>query len=216
MNQKFKKEKNIEIAQKKIETKLKKLSKGINELEEQIAEVEVSRTIGKGNKRILDKTVSELYKVLDAKNETYAKVEEEFSELSGEMKWIDWLGEFGKELRIHTKDIKKQKEWLLGLVSKIVVKSVWSKNRENKDVQIGHVFDIHFKMKIVNDEMSYKVKDKTKGYNIVNGENVLNTDIVENITFRKGTNPLKKRHYDSLDLLTNPPIRTLTHSVTVE
>ena len=216
MNQKFKKEKNIEIAQKKIETKLKKLSKGINELEEQIAEVEVSRTIGKGNKRILDKTVSELYKVLDAKNETYAKVEEEFSELSGEMKWIDWLGEFGKELRIHTKDIKKQKEWLLGLVSKIVVKSVWSKNRENKDVQIGHVFDIHFKMKIVNDEMSYKVKGKTKGYNIVNGENVLNTDIVENITFRKGTNPLKKRHYDSLDLLTNPPIRTLTHSVTVE
>ena len=51
--------------------------------------------------------------------------------------------------------------------------------------------------------MSYKVKDKTKGYNIVNGENVLNTDIVENITFRKRTNPLKKRHYDSIDLLTN-------------
>jgi site-specific DNA recombinase len=216
MNQKFKKEKNIEIAQKKIESKLKKITKGINELEEQIAEIEVNRTIGKGNKRILDITINKLYEELESKNNLYSEVENEFSELTGEMKWIDWLGEFGKELRIHTKDINKQKEWLLGLVSKIVVKSVWSKNRENKDVQIGHVFDIHFKMKIVNDEISYKGKDKTKGYNIVNGENMLKTDIIENITFRKGANPLKKRHYDSLDLLTNPPIRTLTHSVTVE
>ena len=216
MSEKYKKEKNIEIEQKKIETKLKKISKGINELEEQIAEIEVNRTIGKGNKRILDITINKLYEELESKNNLYSEVENEFSELTGEMKWIDWLGEFGKELRIHTKDINKQKEWLLGLVSKIVVKSVWSKNRENKDVQIGHVFDIHFKMKIVNDEISYKGKDKTKGYNIVNGENMLKTDIIENITFRKGANPLKKRHYDSLDLLTNPPIRTLTHSVTVE
>jgi len=45
---------------------------------------------------------------------------------------------------------------------------------------------------------------------------MLKTGIVENITSRKGVNLLKKRHYESLDLLTNLPIRTLTHSVTVE
>ena len=48
------------------------------------------------------------------------------------------------------------------------------------------------------------------------GEKLLETDIVENITFRKGTNPLKKRHYKGLDLLENPPIRNLNNSVTVE
>jgi hypothetical protein len=38
---------------------------------------------------------------------------------------------------------------------------------------------------------------------------------VENISFRKGRNPLKKRHYKGLDLLENPPIRILKQSVTV-
>ena len=75
-----------------------------------------------------------------------------FVDLIGEVKWLNWVGEFSKELRIHTKDIQKQRKWLEGLVSKIVVKSGWGKNREKKGVQIGHTFYIHFKMKIVNDE----------------------------------------------------------------
>ena len=75
---------------------------------------------------------------------------------------------------------------------------------------------MHFKMKIVNDELSYKSNKKSNGYNVVEGEKLLETDIVENITFRKGTNPLKKRHYKGLDLLENPPIRNLNNSVTVE
>ena len=161
-------------------------------------------------------TVNKLYKELENKNILYANTENEFSELNGEMKWLDWLSEFGKELRIHTKDIKKQRKWLEGLVSKIIVKSVWGKNRDNKDVQIGHCFDVHFKMRIVNDELSYKSNDKSKGYVIREGENKLETNIVENITFRKGTNPLKKRTIKSLDYLEFPPIRILNNSVTVE
>ena len=216
MREKFKKEKDIEKEQKKIDIKLRKVTKEINELEEQIAEIEVNRTIGKGNKRILDMTVNKLYKELENKNILYANTENEFSELNGEMKWLDWLSEFGKELRIHTKDIKKQKQWLQGLVSKVVVKSVWGKNRDKKDVQIGHCFDVHFKMRIVNDELSYKTNDKTKGYVIREGENKLETNIVENITFRKGNNPLKKRAIKSLDYLEFPPITVLNNSVTVE
>jgi hypothetical protein len=56
----------------------------------------------------------------------------------------------------------------------------------------------------------------SNGYNVFEGEKVLGTSMVENITFRKGTNPLKKRHYKGLDLLENPPIRNLNNSVTVE
>ena len=90
------------------------------------------------------------------------------------------------------------------------------KNRDKKDVQIGHCFDVHFKMRIVNDELSYKTNDKTKGYVIREGENKLETNIVENITFRKGNNPLKKRAIKSLDYLEFPPITVLNNSVTVE
>ena len=165
---------------------------------------EACRCLIRGNKRILDITITKLYKELDNKNCIYGNTEQEYAELTGEMKWLDWLGEFGKELRIHTKDTKKQREWLLGLVSKIVVKSIWGKDRDKKDVQIGHSFDIHFKMRIVNDELSYKSNNKTKGYNLSEGEKVL------------GTNPLKKRQIKSLDLLENPPIRNINNSVTVE
>ena len=216
MKEKYKKEKNIGREQLKIEKKLKLITKEIKQLEEQIAEIEVNTTIGKGNKRILDIAISKLYKELDNKNDIYKLTEEQFAELSGEIKWVEWLGEFGRELRIHTKDIKKQRKWLQGLVSKVVVKSVWGKNRDNKDVQIAHKFDIHFNMKIVNDELSYKGNEKSNGYNVFEGEKVLGTNMVENITFRKGTNPLKKRHYRGLDLLENPPIRNLNNSVTVE
>jgi hypothetical protein len=48
------------------------------------------------------------------------------------------------------------------------------------------------------------------------GEKLLETDIVENITFGKGTGSLKKRCYKGLDLLENPPITIIKHSVTVE
>ena len=86
----------------------------------------------------------------------------------------------------------------------------------NPSLPRSNLFDVHFKMKIVKDELSHKGYKKSNGYNVVEGEKVLGTSMVENITFRKGTNPLKKRHYKGLDLLENPPIRTLNNSVTVE
>ena len=71
-------------------------------------------------------------------------------------------------------------------------------------------------MKIVNNKLSYKTKDKAKGSNLLEGEKVLGTNIIENISFRKGTNPLKKRQTQSLDLLESYPIRIINNSVTVE
>ena len=57
---------------------------------------------------------------------------------------------------------------------------------------------------------------KHDDFKVIEGEKLLETDVVENITFRKGTNPLKKRCYKGLDLLENPPIQILKQSVTVE
>ena len=57
---------------------------------------------------------------------------------------------------------------------------------------------------------------KHDDFKVIEGEKLLETDVVENITFRKGTNPLKKRCYKGLDLLENPPITILKQYVTVE
>ena len=57
---------------------------------------------------------------------------------------------------------------------------------------------------------------KHDDFKVIEGEKLLETDVVANITFRKGTNPLKKRCYKGLDLLENPPITILKQSVTVE
>ena len=81
MKEKHKKEKNRGREQLKIEKKLKLITKEIKQLEEQIAEIEVNKTIGKGNKRILDITINKLYKELDGKNEMYKETELELEEL---------------------------------------------------------------------------------------------------------------------------------------
>ena len=132
------------------------------------------------------------------------------------MKWMDWLGEFGKELRIHTKDIKKQRKWIEGLVSKIIVRSVWDKDRNNKDVQIGHFFDVHFKMKIVNDELSYKSYKKSSGYNVIEGDKILITNLVEGITSRQGKKLSKKKTERLLKTIEEQRVTVINNSVTVE
>ena len=45
------------------------------------------------------------------------------------------------------------------------------KDRNKKTVQIGHKFDINFKLNLVDDYIKYKdEKKKSKGYNVVEGE----------------------------------------------
>ena len=102
------------------------------------------------------------------------------------------------------------------MVSKIIVKSVWGKNRDGKDIQNGHSFDVHFKMKIVNDELSYKGNKKSTGYNVIEGDKIFRTELIEGITSRKGKKLSKKKMERVLKTLEEQRITVLTDSVTVE
>ena len=87
-----------------------------------------------------------------------------------------------------------KKRWVEGLVKKIVVHSEYGLNREEKEVQVGHSFDIHFKMKIVNDQLIYKDESNKKlGYEIKDGKSVLKLDEV-NFNYLRG--PKKKQVYN--------------------
>jgi hypothetical protein len=59
---------------------------------------------------------------------------------------------------------------LEGIIDHITVSPVLGQTREGKDTQRGHIFNIKFKLPIVNDGIEYKNdKKKSDGYSIVHG-----------------------------------------------
>ena len=88
-----------------------------------------------------------------------------------------------EQINTSSKSKIKKKEFLEGLVDKIIVQSEMGLNRNEKEVQVGHSFDIKFKMKIVNDKIIWNDEsDKRKGYNLKDGRNTLKTGLVNEVT----------------------------------
>ena len=66
----------------------------------------------------------------------------------------------------------------------------FGKNRDNKEVQVGHKFDIHFKLPIVKDSIKPKDKsNKRKGYDLVDRVKSVGGG---NLLLDKGGRPKKK------------------------
>ena len=67
-------------------------------------------------------------------------------------------------------------------------------NRDEKEVQTGHSFDIKFKMNIVNDKLEWNDEsDKIKGYNLYDGKKSYKTGYVHEVTARAGRVWSKKK-----------------------
>ena len=131
---------------------------------------------------------------LEKQQQEYELVGDELNKLDSELVWLDWVAKFSESLNEKTSSYKKQQEYLKGVVDKIVVKSVFGENRDGKQIQIGHAFDIHYKRKIVNDKLKYNDdRNKRKGYKVFEGKNVLNTSLLENVTSKRGRVWVKKR-----------------------
>ena len=86
------------------------------------------------------------------------------------------------------------KEFLDGLTERITVHSNIGMNRSEKEVQVGHSFDIKFKMKIVNDKIIWNDEsDQRKGYNLQDGRNICETGLVHEVTAKAGRVWSKKK-----------------------
>ena len=73
------------------------------------------------------------------------------------------------------------------------VQSEMGLNRNEEEVQVGHSFDIRFKMKIVNDKIIWNDEsDKRKGYNLKDGRNIFKTGLVNEVTAKAGLGWIKK------------------------
>ena len=107
-------------------------------------------------------------------------------DLDERKKWLDWLGQYGDFLNQKTSTEKKKREWLEGLVQKIIVTPVLGKDRDGKkEVQKGHTFTIVFKMKIVGDSLEYLDENNKKlGYDVTNGKQKKKSPVVDFMTGR--------------------------------
>ena len=107
-------------------------------------------------------------------------------------------------------DKKKRKEWVEGLVEKIVVRVVEGEDRDGKTLQIGHQFDIFFRMKVVKDKLVYlDSKNKSLGYEVREGTKKSTSNVVN---LRKGRGKKKvKNQVNSNGVKNNHSYEPLHH-----
>ena len=119
------------------------------------------------------KIVKRFQKELELKQTQKQEIEKEIDDLGKNRKWLDWVEKYGEDIRLNLSNETKQKEFLNGILNKIVVRSEY----EGKDKQQGHSFDFYFKMKIIDD--TYEVIDKNakpRRYRIKQGRDVDKSD----------------------------------------
>lgn len=111
---------------------------------------------------------------------------QEIKDLDERKQWLDWLGQYGDFLTQKTSTEKKTREWLEGLIQKIIVTPVYGKDRDGrKEVQKGHTFTVVFKMKIVEDSLQYRdANNKNIGYELINGKQKKKSSTVDFMTGR--------------------------------
>ncbi len=90
------------------------------------------------------------------------------------------VSKYGEQVDFERNSQKKQKDFLDGLLDKIVVRSSFGQDRNGEEVQTGHKLDFHYKLKIVYDKIVYKDNDKkSDGYEVVEGKKRVSTGEVK-------------------------------------
>ena len=122
-------------------------------------------------KKIESKRYKEISKLLEEELVTLEdkkkSLVQEIDDLDNQKEWVDWISKYGDD--INKRFRKPTSELLEGIIDKIVVSPSIGETREGKDTQRGHIFNIKFKLPIVNDDIEYKNdKKKSEGYSIIN------------------------------------------------
>ena len=187
-------EENIIGERNKLEEKCQRIQKNIDNIENQIVDLEVDMGMGKKEESIAQKIISRYEDELKIQHEEYKSVENELDDLNENLVWVDWVEKFSENIKTSSKTLAKKKDFLKGVLDKVVVNAEMGLDRNEKTVQIGHSFDIKFKMKVVNDKLDYiDESDKKKGYNLKDGKNIYKTGLVDEVTAKAGRVWSKKK-----------------------
>ena len=178
----------------RLEDKGQRIQREIDNIENQIADLEVDAGLGKRERSVVTKIIRRYEQALESQHREYRVVEEELDRLDDNFAWVDWVERFAEQLNLSTRSFSKKQEFLRGLIDKIVIKTEMGEDRCGKQVQIGHSFEIGFKLQIVGDKLAYvDESSKSKGYEIKNGRRVLKTKRIDEVTARAGRRSFKKK-----------------------
>ncbi|MDP6780299.1 MAG: recombinase family protein [Alphaproteobacteria bacterium] len=181
------KRQDIKETERKLERKLERLQGEMENLENQMVELEVEVGLGKRQRTTVDKIIRRFEEELETRIQEYERTEHEIDSLGEETKWVNWIQRFGEKLELDTSSETKQREFLRGILGKVVVKSENGYGRDKtKKVQRGHSLDFHYRLKIVDD--GFRWTDKTTlpwTGKTIEGEKIDKSPMVRMITPRK-------------------------------
>lgn len=178
---------NVKLQKEMIEKRIDFKDKEIQRLYDSIAKAYTDSVL-KNNKALTDTVISSL-------NKEVVKLEQERSEHIEDLKsidemqgWVNWVEQCGKSIKERTTNKSKSKLLLDEIIESITVYEVMGESR-GKKLQIGHKFDIKFKIALVNDKLIYRDEnDKSKGYDLKSGRKTLKTGLSRDL----GTSQIRK------------------------
>ena len=170
MQEQYEKRTNIQETEKKLEKKVQRLQKEIEGIEDSIVEVEIQKGLGEKDKNVVDKIISRYGDELENRKTLLVETEKQIDDLGQDKKWLDWVEKYGETLELNTSNETKQKDFLDGVLDKIVVKGDYGLSRDGKkEIQNGHTIHFHFKMKIVDDSLEVEEGTKPRKYKVIEG-----------------------------------------------
>ena len=202
LKEKFKKEilNKKSIDSKQISQDKKNLERSIKGLDQQLDTTIQSISINEVNKmlkKIDDQRYQGISIVLEEElislEDTKKSLLQEVDDLDNQQDWVDWISKYGDDI---SKQFEKPTTELIeGIVDQIIVSPVIGQTREGKDTQRGHIFNIKFKLPIVNDGIEYKDdKNKSDGYSLIDGKKSVKTKeqqvYIGNVSKKKLTNSM--------------------------
>jgi len=188
---KFENDKSTKKELVRLEEKHTSIVKGIERTYKNLVSCETDLIQERKDKKLLKGIIDSLKVELEESQKSLIKVEHDIDDVNNKTEWINWIQKYSDDLDLKTQDTDSRKDFVKGLVKKIVVKSHYDSDRDGKNVQIGHSFDIHFKMKVVNDKLVYEDQsNKNKGYELIEGKDKLSST---SFSLRKSRGSVKKK-----------------------
>ncbi len=192
MQEQYEKRTNIKETEKNLEKKIQKLQKEIENIEDNIVEIEIQKGMGEKDSNVVDKIISRYGDELENRKTLLVETEKQIDDLGQDKNWLDWVEKYGETMELNTSNEKKQKDFLQGVLDKIVVKGDYGLDRDGKKkIQNGHTINFHFKMKIVDDALEVVEGTKPRKYKVVEGKKTDTTNEV--MKFVSKRNRVKKK-----------------------
>lgn len=162
-----------------IQSKIKKIVNENNTITDSIVSLEVNKILQHRSHEETKKIIKELEKHRLENEVKKEDLEKQLIQETKNTEWIDWIKLFGKKIKNLKNDnltIQEKKEFLSGIVEKIII--------TNKDIQT-HEIKIQFKLPYYNDKLKWiDTKKKSKGYIIQLGleESVIYANLLQKKT----------------------------------